>query len=121
MNLTPSSAQAAVDRARALHCDNGTGWCPEEPFVRWPCNTARALDPALAPPAAGHDSPHRARLDKMSRALDRAHALVEQWTGDQTVVTRSEAADLFASVLELNGWEQTPAPPHLALVPGETP
>ncbi|NUL14484.1 hypothetical protein [Streptomyces lunaelactis] len=57
------------------------------------------------------------RLDKHSRALDRAHALTEQWAGDMTPVTRSGAADLFASLIELNGWEQTDARPHLAAVP----
>ncbi|MFI8360746.1 hypothetical protein ACIGD1_11360 [Streptomyces sp. NPDC085612] len=62
--------------------------------------------------------------DKMSRALARADALAEEWAGDQTLVTRSAAADLFATVLELNGWEQTdaePAPAHLRLVDGSQP
>ena len=57
------------------------------------------------------------RLDKHSRALDRAHALTEQWAGDMTPVTRSAAADLFATVIELNGWEQTDPRPRLAAVP----
>lgn len=58
------------------------------------------------------------RLDKQSRALDRADGLADQWAGDMTSVTRSAAGDLFASVLELNGWEQTDAPAerHLAVV-----
>lgn len=60
------------------------------------------------------------RLDKHSRALDRAHALTEQWAGDMTAVTRSAAADLFATVIELNGWEQTDPRPHLAAVPTVT-
>ncbi|MCY0943565.1 hypothetical protein [Streptomyces antarcticus] len=54
------------------------------------------------------------RTDKMSRALDRAHALTEQWAGDLTLITRSAAADLFASLIELNGWEQS-GPPAAAL------
>ncbi|MEU0369085.1 hypothetical protein ABZ070_02275 [Streptomyces sp. NPDC006283] len=57
------------------------------------------------------------RADKMARALDRANACVEQWAGDMTLVTRSAAADLFASLLELNGWEQTDAAPPLRAVP----
>jgi hypothetical protein len=61
-----------------------------------------------------------ARLDKHSRALDRAHAFTEQWAGDMTTVTRSEAADLFATVIELNGWEQTGTRPRLVAVPPVT-
>ncbi|MER5461633.1 hypothetical protein ABT010_13285 [Streptomyces sp. NPDC002668] len=57
------------------------------------------------------------RLDKQSRALDRAHAMTEEWAGDMTTVTRSAAADLFASLIELNGWTQTDARPRLAAVP----
>lgn len=60
------------------------------------------------------------RLDKHSRALDRAHAFTEQWAGDMTTVTRSEAADLFASLIQLNGWEQTDARPRLLAVPTVT-
>lgn len=59
-----------------------------------------------------------ARLDKASRALDRANALTEEWAGDMTPVTRSAAADLFASVLELNGWEQSNPRPVLRAMPG---
>ncbi|MFE7856020.1 hypothetical protein [Streptomyces sp. NPDC057403] len=58
----PTDAQAAVDRASALHSDNGTGWCREEPFVRWPCNTARALNPGLLRPTASKEDGQRARL-----------------------------------------------------------
>lgn len=55
--------------------------------------------------------------DKILRALARADALADAWAGDQTLVTRSAAADLFASVLELDGWEQTdPEPAPLRLV-----
>ena len=57
------------------------------------------------------------RLDKHRRALDRAHALTEQWAGDMTTVTRSAAADLFASLIELNGWTQTDPRPRLTAVP----
>ncbi|MFE7947384.1 hypothetical protein [Streptomyces sp. NPDC057426] len=59
----------------------------------------------------------RERLDKAYRALDRADALADQWAGDMTLVTRSAAADLFASVLELNGWDQDEARPQLHSVP----
>ena len=62
------------------------------------------------------------RLDKQSRALDRANSLADGWAGDMTQTTRSAAADLFASVLELDGWEQVDAPTvarHLAAVPAQ--
>lgn len=55
--------------------------------------------------------------DKILRALARADALADTWAGDQTLVTRSAAAELFASVLELDGWEQSESEPaHLRLV-----
>ncbi|MEV6571841.1 hypothetical protein [Streptomyces sp. NPDC051577] len=55
--------------------------------------------------------------EKMSRALARAHALIEEWTDDLTPLTRDSAADIFGVVLELNGWEQTDLPqPALPLV-----
>ncbi|MFI2367272.1 hypothetical protein [Streptomyces sp. NPDC018833] len=57
-------------------------------------------------------------FNKMSRALARADALAEQWAGDMTPVTRSAAADLFASVLELNGWTQVDSRPQLQPVAG---
>ncbi|MEU6295036.1 hypothetical protein [Streptomyces erythrochromogenes] len=60
----------------------------------------------------------RELAEKMSRALARADALGESWYGDQTLVTRSAAADLFASVLELNSWEQSDfQPPPLYALP----
>ncbi|MFJ1865508.1 hypothetical protein ACIOD1_12835 [Streptomyces sp. NPDC088097] len=52
-----------------------------------------------------------------ARALERANALADSWASDPTLVTRSSAADLFASVLELSGWEQgNPEPAPLRLV-----
>lgn len=48
---------------------------------------------------------------EMSRALARAHALIEEWTDDLTPLTRDSAADIFAVVLEPNGWEQHDSPP----------
>ncbi|MGW4786138.1 hypothetical protein [Streptomyces sp. NPDC004230] len=60
------------------------------------------------------------RLEKQTRALDRANALTDGWAGDMTETTRSAAADLFASVIELDGWDQTDAPipaRHLTAVP----
>ncbi|MFH9134410.1 hypothetical protein [Streptomyces sp. NPDC017524] len=41
---TENDAVAALARVQALHRDDGTGWCPEEPFIRWPCPTIRAID-----------------------------------------------------------------------------
>lgn len=61
------------------------------------------------------------RLDKQARALNRADALADGWAGDMTTVTRSAAADLFASVLALNGWTQTDARPRLVAVPTQRP
>lgn len=58
----------------------------------------------------------RAQLDLTRRALNRADALTDQWAGDMTLITRSAAADLYATVLELHGWEQT-NPPALHTVP----
>jgi hypothetical protein len=57
------------------------------------------------------------RADKMARALERANALTQEWDGDMTLISRSEAADLFASVLELNGWTQVDSRPPLRAVP----
>ena len=52
-----------------------------------------------------------------ARALERAYALTDLWTGDPTPITRSDAAAIFANVLELNGWEQSdPEPTPLRLV-----
>lgn len=45
------------------------------------------------------------RLDKQSRALNRAHALAESWTGHQTLITRDGAARLLDQVLG-DGWMQ---------------
>lgn len=36
--------------------------------------------------------------------------MTEQWADDQTLITRSAAADLFASLIGLNGWEQSDPP-----------
>ncbi|MFE2017567.1 hypothetical protein ACFW9O_05855 [Streptomyces sp. NPDC059499] len=111
---TETESAAAVARVQALHPDNGTGWCPAEPFVKWPCDTARALDPGAADTSA---PPIRPRLDLL-RALDRAHALVEEWDGDPAPIARSDAADMLAEVLKLHGWEQKPQPgPRLRAVP----
>lgn len=58
----------------------------------------------------------RAQLDLTRRALNRADALTDQWAGDMTTTTRSAAADLYATVLELHGWTETD-PPTLHTVP----
>ncbi|MFD3802618.1 hypothetical protein ACFWTC_03095 [Streptomyces sp. NPDC058619] len=53
-----------------------------------------------------------------ARALERAYALTDLWTGDTTPTTRADAAEIFADVLELGGWEQhDPEPATLRLVP----
>lgn len=46
-----------------------------------------------------------------ARALERAWALTDLWTGDTTPLTRTDAAALFADVLELRGWKQSDAEP----------
>ncbi len=46
-----------------------------------------------------------------SRALERAWALTDSWTNDHTPTTRAAAAEIFAQVLELDGWQQTTPPP----------
>lgn len=50
------------------------------------------------------------------RPLARAHALAEQWDGDQTPITRHQAAQQLAEALNPDGWTETAAP-HLAAVP----
>ncbi|TXS50152.1 hypothetical protein [Streptomyces sp. t39] len=57
--------------------------------------------------------------DLYSRALNRALSLAEQWQGDQTPITRAQAAEQLMEVLTLHGWEQTTrtAETHLNLVP----
>lgn len=41
---------------------------------------------------------------RYSRALDRAHSLAEEWSDDQSPISRAEAAELLAEVLRLDGW-----------------
>ncbi|MGP3684125.1 hypothetical protein ACTVZO_05325 [Streptomyces sp. IBSNAI002] len=45
-----------------------------------------------------------------ARALERAWALTDSWTDDHTPITRAAAAEVFAEVLELDGWQQTSPP-----------
>ncbi|NUP47265.1 MAG: hypothetical protein HOW97_08115 [Catenulispora sp.] len=60
--------------------------------------------------------PETDRLYK--RPLARAHALAEQWTGDLTPITRSQAAELLYTVLDPSGWAETDqATPTLTVVP----
>lgn len=63
------------------------------------------------------------RQDLYCRALDRAHALAEQWQGDQTPITRAGAAELLMEVIQLNGWTQADVSPerHLSAVPAPCP
>ncbi|MFD3717240.1 hypothetical protein [Streptomyces sp. NPDC058674] len=52
-----------------------------------------------------------------ARALERAYALTDLWTGDPTPITRADAAAIYADALELDGWEQSdPEPAPLRLV-----
>lgn len=61
-----------------------------------------------------HDDRHR---DLYERPLARAHALADQWTGDLTSITRSEAAELLYTVLDSRGWTETKeTAPALTLV-----
>jgi hypothetical protein len=56
--------------------------------------------------------------ERYSRALDRAHALADQWSGDRSSFTRAEAAELLSQVLLLDGWTVTePLSAPLWLVP----
>lgn len=52
------------------------------------------------------------------RPLARAWALVESWADDPTPITRAQAADELARLLDPRGWTETDASvPHLAAVP----
>ncbi|MET9957387.1 hypothetical protein ABZ135_38330, partial [Streptomyces sp. NPDC006339] len=55
--------------------------------------------------------------DLRDRALNRTHALAEQWQGDHTPITRAQASELLMEVIQLNGWTQTAVQPerHLAV------
>ncbi|MCM2579514.1 hypothetical protein [Streptomyces meridianus] len=55
------------------------------------------------------------RLDKISRALNRADAQVDDWAGDKTLVTRGAAAEQFGMMLELNGWVESSARPAVSV------
>ncbi|KAF0646565.1 MULTISPECIES: hypothetical protein [Streptomyces] len=57
------------------------------------------------------------QLDLHRRALARAHALTEQWQGDQTPITRAQAAEQLADAIQLHGWTQTAAPVERHLSP----
>lgn len=50
------------------------------------------------------DDRHR---DLYERPLARVRALADQWTGDLTPITRSEAAELLYTVLDVRGWTET--------------
>ncbi|GAA1065262.1 hypothetical protein [Streptomyces asiaticus] len=56
--------------------------------------------------------------ERHSRALDRAHALADQWSEDPRPISRAEAAELLSMVLRLDGWAVgEPAGARLRLVP----
>ncbi|MGW2861894.1 hypothetical protein [Streptomyces sp. NPDC001205] len=59
------------------------------------------------------------RLDKLSRAVERASALAERWADSPAPIVRSQAAELLAAVLRASGWEQTDPRNGLTVVPGE--
>ncbi|KAF0646295.1 MULTISPECIES: hypothetical protein [Streptomyces] len=61
-----------------------------------------------------------AELDLHRRAIARAHALVEQWQGDPTRITRAQAAEQLAVVIQLHGWTQTDPPAERHLSPVRT-
>lgn len=65
------------------------------------------------------DNELRERFHRFNRALNRADALIEEWTDDPTPITRAEAARMFSFVLALRGWEETDAQlrPTLRAVP----
>lgn len=55
---------------------------------------------------------------RYSRALDRAHALADEWCGDPRPISRAEAAELLSAVLRLDGWTESDAlSARLRLVP----
>ncbi len=58
--------------------------------------------------------------DRYVRALDRAHSLAEEWSGDQRPITRAQAAVLLMEVLQLDGWT-VDEPPVLRAVPDPEP
>lgn len=53
----------------------------------------------------------RNRLDRVNRALDRAHALAESWDGSREPITRTQAAELLLQVIDLRGWDRTAPDP----------
>ncbi|MGW7688887.1 hypothetical protein ACWGMA_08330 [Streptomyces asiaticus] len=56
--------------------------------------------------------------ERHTRALDRAHALAEEWSGDPRPISRAEAAELLSLVLQLDGWTVSePLSARLRLVP----
>lgn len=56
--------------------------------------------------------------DRYVRALDRAHALAEEWSDDRSLISRADAAELLSEVLRLDGWTVSePAGARLRLVP----
>ncbi|MGK3107931.1 hypothetical protein [Streptomyces sp. WAC05858] len=58
--------------------------------------------------------------ERHTRALDRAHALAEEWSGDPRPISRAEAAELLSEVLQLDGWTVSEPRPVLRAVPGPT-
>ncbi|MDJ0341780.1 hypothetical protein [Streptomyces sp. PH10-H1] len=61
---------------------------------------------------------HHRRL--YERPLDRAHALIDEWTDDLTPITRDQAADIFNEILRTDGWTETAQPIGLALAPSDS-
>ncbi|WP_438479187.1 hypothetical protein [Streptomyces asiaticus] len=56
--------------------------------------------------------------ERHSRALDRAHALADEWSEDPRPISRAGAAELLSLVLQLDGWTVCePLSARLRLVP----
>lgn len=113
--LTTAAAAREADREEARDALEAAGH-PGAHIDDWP-----RIAPAVHALIAERDALRRDLADIKAnrhlwvRAVERASALAEHWAGDRTPVDRSTAADTFATVLELHGWEQTDAEPRPVL------
>jgi hypothetical protein len=100
-----------------------THWAAADPAgdcqPEW--TVARRVDVEDLPDISEWNDMTDTHRDLYERPLARAHALAEQWSGDQTPITRSEAAELLYTVLDSHGWTQAEtAAPTLTLVTTES-